>query len=365
MWMIINLGHNSKFCIFSAYGPPEESSNNENNKRMSNLFWDELQKQLKIVRQLYPEIIIIIIAGDFNARVGKGSNEVDTSIPPLIGSKLMERSVFNRNGNELLAFCQHNKCAIANTYFAYDMTGTGTWRNPSEKYENQYALDHILIQQNYLFGMVAEGGVVEDVGLPTDHRATKILLRTKEVILKFNIDTKKKRKRLLSGKLDFSKLNEDSKIMKNFRNQLNGALNYKSLNERLENNIMSMNEVVDVITKNTKSISSSILPKKKDKIDPEWYTLNKQRIDTWIRRKNELWDKFKVDKLNDYLHEQYTSYRSYFRAMLREIQEKYWNNYFISLRAAHDAGRSNQFYKLMNQCMGIKVKNHKGGISEE
>ena len=47
--------------------------------------------------------------------------------------------------------------------------------------------------------------------------------------------------------------------------------------------------------------------------------------------------------MNDYVHEQYISYRSYFRAMLREIQEKYWNNYFISLRAAHDAGRSNQF----------------------
>ena len=47
--------------------------------------------------------------------------------------------------------------------------------------------------------------------------------------------------------------------------------------------------------------------------------------------------------------------------MLREVQEKYWTNYFISLRAAHDAGRSNQFYKLMKQCMGIKVKAHKGG----
>ena len=47
--------------------------------------------------------------------------------------------------------------------------------------------------------------------------------------------------------------------------------------------------------------------------------------------------------------------------MLREIQEKYWNNYFISLRAAHDAGRSNQFYKLMKQCMGIKVKPQNGG----
>ena len=35
MWLVINLGTNSKFCIFSVYGPPEESSNNNKIKCMS------------------------------------------------------------------------------------------------------------------------------------------------------------------------------------------------------------------------------------------------------------------------------------------------------------------------------------------
>ena len=80
---------------------------------------------------MYPDAIILI-AGDFNARVGC-TKENSSDQPPLVGNKLNERNIFNRNGNELLLFCQYNKLAVANTYFSYDKVGTGTWRNPNAK----------------------------------------------------------------------------------------------------------------------------------------------------------------------------------------------------------------------------------------
>ena len=218
----------------------------------------------------------------------------------------------------------------------------------------------MLIQHDYLHRVIVEGGVVNDVDLPTDHRATKMLLKS-NIITHKRIASPKKRKRLLNGKLDFSKLYESEKLMKNFKDYMNKEVNYKQLNSQLANNELSIDEVVDKITTGTKLISSKVLPKQQNRIDPDWYKLNKQRIDKWICRKNELWKNHKADLTSDYLCEQYKSYKTYFRSMLREIQEKYWNNYFISLRAAHDAGRSNQFYKLMKQCMGIKVKTNKGG----
>ena len=82
-----------KYCIFSVYGPPEVSSNQEKNNSMSANFWSELQKQIKIVRNLYNDAIIII-AGDFNARLGRVSeNTID--YPPFIGTRLKEKDQFN------------------------------------------------------------------------------------------------------------------------------------------------------------------------------------------------------------------------------------------------------------------------------
>ena len=184
MRIVIDLGVNSKFCIFSVYGPPEESSNNDKIKHMSAVFWNELQKQLKEVKTLYSDAMILI-AGDFSARVGCMKEYLNDNTP-LVGDKLNERKFFNRNGNGLLLFCQHNKLAVANTYYSYDKVGTGTWQNPNAGDIYEYALDHILIQQENLFKMVLEGGVVDDIGLPTDHRATKLLLKFSSSVCKHN-----------------------------------------------------------------------------------------------------------------------------------------------------------------------------------
>ena len=129
--------------------------------------------------------MIILIARDFNARVGR-MKEYSNDHTPLVGNKLNERNIFNRNGNELLLFCQHNQLAVANTYYSYDKVGTGTWRNPNAKDLYEYAIDHILIQQENLFKMVIEGGVVDDICLPTDHRATKLVLKLISSICKRN-----------------------------------------------------------------------------------------------------------------------------------------------------------------------------------
>ena len=67
----------------------------------------------------------------------------------------------------------------------------------------------ITFLSNKKIGIVIEAGVVNDIGLPTDHRTTKLLLDASSLNNK-RVIRKKKRKRPLIDKLDFSKLNEET-----------------------------------------------------------------------------------------------------------------------------------------------------------
>ena len=203
---------------------------------------------------MYPSAIIII-AGDFNTRVGRFSTDEDTlAHPPLVGTKLKECDEYNRNGNELILFCQLNTLAIANSYYAYEDIGTGTWRNPNQQHIYEYALDHILIQQQYLIQIIVEGGVIDNIDLPTDHRATKMLLKINATTNQ-NIPTQRKRKRLLNNSLDFSKLYDTTKLMKSFKFHMNEAMDYKHLNTLLLHNQITVDEVVEKITMQTKLVT--------------------------------------------------------------------------------------------------------------
>ena len=64
---------------------------------------------------------------------------------------------------------------------------------------------------------------------------------------------------------------DEPKIMQSFKNHMNGAMEYKRLNEMLTNEIKSIDELANMITEQTKSVCSKILPNQKKRIDPEWY----------------------------------------------------------------------------------------------
>ena len=114
------------------------------------------------------------IVGDFNAKVGKRTNENEKKA---IGNfALGER---NNNGEELVNFAIENKLSIMNTLFQKHPRRLFTWTSPDGNTKNQ--IDYVLIQQRWK-SAISNVGTVPSADCDSDHemlKATfKIRLRT-------------------------------------------------------------------------------------------------------------------------------------------------------------------------------------------
>ena len=122
-----------KLTFICSYAPTEESEDVEKDQ-----FYDELQQVLEET----PRHDIIIIAGDFNAKVGR---EVEAYAPSIGRESLHEQS--NDNGSRLASFALSNDLVIGGTIFAHKNIHKQTWKSPDNRTFNQ--IDHILINKKH------------------------------------------------------------------------------------------------------------------------------------------------------------------------------------------------------------------------
>jgi hypothetical protein len=81
-----------------------------------------------------PRKDVLIIMGDWNAKIGKGEE------PGTVGRYGLENR--NEAGERLLEFCEENALFLANTYFEQPERRLYTWTSPDGQYRNQ--IDYIL-----------------------------------------------------------------------------------------------------------------------------------------------------------------------------------------------------------------------------
>ena len=98
-------------------------------------FYEDLQDLL----QLTPRKDVLLITGDWNAKVGS------QEIPGIIG--IFSLGVQNEAGQRLTEFCQENALVIANTLFQQHKTRLHTWTSPDGQYQNQ--IDYIPRSQRW------------------------------------------------------------------------------------------------------------------------------------------------------------------------------------------------------------------------
>ena len=82
---------------------------------------------------------VLIIMGDFNAKVGRGK---EGDIVGKFG--LGER---NDRGERLIQFCVENDLMVANTFFQKPNRKLYTWKSPGDWIRNQ--IDYILIRKRF------------------------------------------------------------------------------------------------------------------------------------------------------------------------------------------------------------------------
>jgi hypothetical protein len=122
-----------KTCIISEYAPTETSAVDSKDR-----FYDDL-------RDLILSILthtIIILAGDFNVRLGKDKRLTNRRI---IGNNCYH-DITNENGQRLIDLCEATDLRTAHTHFANRRSRLQTYKDPKDNY---FQLDHIMINMKW------------------------------------------------------------------------------------------------------------------------------------------------------------------------------------------------------------------------
>ena len=120
-----------KITIIQCYSPTNNAEPFEKEE-----FCNKLQAA---VVDNAPNRDILIIMGDFNAKVGQNN----ASIERIMGKEGL--GDVSENGEELVDMCALNGLSIGRTLFAHKRVHKANWRSPDGVTENQ--IDHILISQ--------------------------------------------------------------------------------------------------------------------------------------------------------------------------------------------------------------------------
>ena len=116
--------------VIQVYAPTSNSEEAEVER-----FYEDLQDLL----QLTPKKDVLVIIGDWNAKVGSQETPGATGKFGL--------GVHNEAGQRLTEFCQENALVIANTLFQQHKRRLYTWTSSDGQHRNQ--IDYILCSQRW------------------------------------------------------------------------------------------------------------------------------------------------------------------------------------------------------------------------
>lgn len=130
--MSINIAGEKQHAIFICCYAPTLVADNQTKQR----FYEQLKRHIDQV----PNTNNIIIAGDMDARIGKGED----NWKHIIGNHGIGQR--NENGQLLLELCAEKNLHIANTRFKPKNMHKVTWKHPRSR--EWHILDYIIVRSN-------------------------------------------------------------------------------------------------------------------------------------------------------------------------------------------------------------------------
>ena len=115
---------------------------------------------------------VVVILGDFNAKIGAGI-QLDDERKAIGKHGLGER---NKRGDTLIDFCLSNEFVIANTLFQQHPRRLYTWESPNGKVRNQ--IDYILIRRRWK-SSVKSAKTLPGADVGSDHQLLSANIRVK------------------------------------------------------------------------------------------------------------------------------------------------------------------------------------------
>ncbi|CAF4265621.1 unnamed protein product, partial [Rotaria sp. Silwood2] len=153
--------------IIAAYAPINPSNGVKNNIETCDEFYKSLQATIDKIHKSD----MIMIMGNFNARVGV---EQANTAGGTVDKHAIDKQ--NQNGRRLVDICLFNSFIVTNTFFPHKAVHKGTWIHPKTK--QWHMLDYILVNRKFRSS-------VQDVrvhrgtagGIGTDHHLLRAKIR--------------------------------------------------------------------------------------------------------------------------------------------------------------------------------------------
>ncbi len=296
--------------LIAAYSPV-----NPNGQQMainaSDSFYADLQRTINTA----PSNDLLLIIGDFNARVGKQQHQTSRKV---VGPHAVDQ--INENGQRLIDFCAANNLIISNTFFQHKTAHQMTWMHPGNK--KWHMLDYTLVNRKFRSS-------VEDVRvhrtaagtIGTDHH----LLRTK---LKFHLKSRKKQSKKQNIRLDRKKL-KNEQFIKAFQTELiNRPTPSTSTNANIN---QKYSEFVDYVNDISKKIFEVDSNGKKQK---EWLT---NEIMETVDKKGQAfldWQNHRGTNLERQYRSKYHLLRSKVNKLIETRKVEYWDEISMEIETA-------------------------------
>lgn len=252
---------------------------------------DELYEIINSIKQAYKNDNIII-AGDFNAKIGKKQNEEEICI----GSH--SKGKRNINGQALIDFCTEEDFLITNSIFKHPSRHITTWES-TRRHQNKLVktynqIDFILVKKNLKTSLKDARSHAGTLTF-TDHRL---------VVLTFNTspNTSKPKRKPLVKPHDFTSL-QDRTIKDQFQNTL--QTNWKENNTDTDPNTKYQN-ITETIVTSRQAIIPKKNPKRREDYCPILHSLSEKQKDLRLKINNstneELRQKWRIER-NKIMHD--------------------------------------------------------------
>ncbi|CAF3960540.1 unnamed protein product [Rotaria magnacalcarata] len=153
--------------IIAVYAPINPSNGVKNDIETC----DEFYKTLQATIDKTHKSDMIMIMGDFNARVGV---EQANTAGGTVGNHTIDKQ--NQNGRRFVDFCLFNSFIITNTFFPHKAVHQGTWMHPKTK--QWHMLDYVLVNRKFRSNVQdvrAHRGATGGIG--TDHHLLRAKIR--------------------------------------------------------------------------------------------------------------------------------------------------------------------------------------------
>lgn len=298
------------------------------------IFYEELQKVVDCV----DKHDVIILMGDFNARVGS-DYKVHAGI---IGQHGLGRCNFN--GELLLDFCARNNLVVTNTMFRHPRYLRGTWQHPRSKH--WHMLDYIISSKKHQ-SMVMDTRVMRSADCSTDHRLVRSRIKITSQKRRFR---HQRPKNITKKKLDVAVL-KDAKRRDQFAKSMDDALGNTQIQDEktsIEDHWAAFRDTV------FETATVELGTKKNRRFD--WFDENDAEIQSLVEEKRKAYAQLigqdPKTPTGMKLKQKYNTLKADLQRQVRRLKDEWWRQRAEEIQDLHDRHNIHGMFKAINRLCG-------------